>query len=206
MKISHGVVAWILVLSGATVHAQDSYMGIETGAAHADTQVDATAQAIANTVGSTVYYTYNPVTAAFRVFGGHRVDPLLRLELGYFRTANLTANYRFVSGGSYAYATESFSASGLDASVLLHPENSGWFGRVGVHASQLNASASYTDNRYRASVGLQRSGVGALAGLGFEYDRDTQNTIRYGWTRYFGVGGVSGADVDFISAAWMVKF
>ena len=202
MKKSTVVGAWILVLFGATVHAQDSYLGIETGAAHADTQVDATAQAIANTVGSTVYYTYNPVTAAFRVFGGHRVDPLLRLELGYFRTANLTANYRFNS----AYATESYSASGVDAAVLLHPENSGWFGRVGVHASQLNASASYTDINYRGSIGLQRSGVGALAGLGFEYDRDTQNTIRYGWTRYFGVGGVSGADVDFISAAWMVKF
>lgn len=202
MKKSTVVGAWILVLFGATVHAQDSYLGIETGAAHADTQVDATAQAIANTVGSTVYYTYNPVTAAFRVFGGHRVDPLLRLELGYFRTANLTANYRFDS----AYATESYSASGVDAAVLLHPENSGWFGRVGVHASQLNASASYTDINYRGSIGLQRSGVGALAGLGFEYDRDTQNTIRYGWTRYFGVGGVSGADVDFISAAWMVKF
>lgn len=202
MKKSTVVGAWILVLFGATVHAQDSYLGIETGAAHADTQVDATAQAIANTVGSTVYYTYNPVTAAFRVFGGHRVDPLLRLELGYFRTANLTANYRFDS----AYATESYSASGVDAAVLLHPEKSGWFGRVGVHASQLNASASYTDINYRGSIGLQRSGVGALAGLGFEYDRDTQNTIRYGWTRYFGVGGVSGADVDFISAAWMVKF
>jgi hypothetical protein len=196
-------IGWILGLVFSTcAHAQVSYIGIETAVAHADTKVPQTAQAIANTVGSTVYYTYNPVTAAFRVFGGHRVDPLLRLELGYFRTANLTANYRFNS----AYATESYSASGVDAAVLLHPENSGWFGRVGVHASQLNASASYTDNRYRASVGLQRSGVGALAGLGFEYDRDTQNTIRYGWTRYFGVGGVSGADMDFISAAWMVKF
>jgi hypothetical protein len=196
-------IGWILGLVFSTcAHAQVSYIGIETAVAHADTKVPQTAQAIANTVGSTVYYTYNPVTAAFRVFGGHRVDPLLRLELGYFRTANLTANYRFNS----AYATESYSASGVDAAVLLHPENSGWFGRVGVHASQLNASASYTDINYRGSIGLQRSGVGALAGLGFEYDRDTQNTIRYGWTRYFGVGGVSGADVDFISAAWMVKF
>jgi hypothetical protein len=77
---------------------------------------------------------------------------------------------------------------------------------VGLHASQLNSSASYTDSRYRASIGLQRSGVGALVGLGYEYERDTQNAIRYGWTRYFGVGGVSGADVDFISAAWMIKF
>jgi hypothetical protein len=25
---------------------------------------------------------------------------------------------------------------------------------------------------------LQRSGVGALVGLGYEYERDTQNTIR----------------------------
>jgi hypothetical protein len=77
---------------------------------------------------------------------------------------------------------------------------------VGVHASQLNASATYTDSRYRASIGLQRSGVGALVGLGYEYDRDTQNAIRYGWTRYMGVGGVSGADVDLISAAWLMKF
>ncbi len=201
---------WLLLFTwvcfGSLAQAQSSYLGIDTGVAHADTKVPETAQAIANTVGSTVFYTYNPVTAAFRIYGGHRMDRMLRLEAGYFRTANLTANYRFISGGSYAYATESYSASGVDAAVLLHPENSGLFARVGVHASQLNASASYTDSRYRASIGLQRSGVGALVGLGYEYDRDTQNAIRYGWTRYMGVGGVSGADVDFISAAWMMKF
>lgn len=188
--------------------AESSYLGIETGVVHADTKVPETAQALANASGpgSSVFYSYNPITAAFRIYGGHRIDPLIRLEAGYFRTANLTANYRIYSNNSSAYATESYSASGVDAAVLLHPENSGLFARVGVHASQLNASASYTDIAYRASIGLQRSGVGALVGLGYEYDRDTQNAIRYGWTRYMGVGGVSGADVDFISAAWMMKF
>lgn len=203
-NLSIGVILTLLLPTWAI--AQNSYIGIETGVAHADNQIPETAQAIANTVGSAVFYTYNPVSAAFRIYGGHRIDPLLRLEAGYFRTSNLTANYRFLSGSSYAFATESYSASGVDGSVLLHPDNSGLFARLGVHASQLNASASYTDNRYRASIGLQRSGVGALLGLGYEYDRDTQNTIRYGWTRYMGVGGVSGADVDFISAAWMIKF
>lgn len=201
---------WLLFFSlaclGPVAQAQTSYLGVETGVAYADNQVPETAQAIANTVGSTVFYTYNPVTAAFRIYGGHRIDPLLSLEAGYFRTANLTANYRFLSGSSFAFATESYSASGVDGSLLLHPNNSGLFARMGVHASQLNASASYTDSRYRASIGLQRSGVGALLGLGYEYERDTQNAIRYGWTRYMGVGGVSGANVDFISAAWMVKF
>jgi hypothetical protein len=203
-KLSISVI--LTLLSPVLANAQSTYIGIETAAAHADTKVPETAQAIANTVGSPVFYTYNPVTAAFRFYGGNRIDPLLRLEVGYFRTANLTANYRFISGSSYAFATESYSASGVDGSVLLHPQNAGFFARVGVHASQLNASASYTDNRYRASLGLQRSGVGALVGLGYEYDRDTQNAIRYGWTRYMGVGGVSGANMDFISAAWMVKF
>lgn len=206
MRSSHWLLPLALAWLGTAAQAQNSYIGIETAVAHADTKVPQTAQAIVNTVGSSVFYTYNPVTAAFRFYGGHRMDPLMRLEVGYFRTANLTANYRFISGGSYAYATESYSASGVDAAVLLHPQDTGWFGRVGLHASQLNSSASYTDSRYRASIGLQRSGVGALVGLGYEYERDTQNAIRYGWTRYFGVGGVSGADVDFISAAWMIKF
>jgi hypothetical protein len=205
MKIfSISVILTLLLPTWA--NAQSSYIGIETSVAYADNQVPETAQSIANTVGSTVFYTYNPVTAAFRIYGGHRIDPLMRLEAGYFRTSNLTANYRFISFGSYAYATESYSVSGVDTALLLHPQNSGWFGRVGVHASQLNASASYTDNRYRASIGLQRSGFGTLVGLGYEYDRDTQNAIRYGWTRYMGVGGGSGANMDFISAAWMMKF
>lgn len=100
-------------------------MGIETGLAHADTNVDEKAQIIANEVGDVVY-TYNPVTAAFRVYGGHRVDPLLRLELGYVRTANLTATYRFVGGS----ATESYSASGLDASATVY--YNGYLGAIGL--------------------------------------------------------------------------
>jgi hypothetical protein len=196
---------WMLSLVAATAfsaQAQDTYLGIETGLAHADTKVDETAQEIANAVGETVYYTYNPVTAAFRVYGGHRVDPLLRLELGYLRTANLTATYRFVGGS----ATESYSASGLDASVLINPEGSGLFARLGLHATELNASATVYYNGYLGAIGLKRSGTGMLLGLGYEQERDTQNAIRYGWTRYMGVGGVSGADVDLISAAWMIKF
>jgi hypothetical protein len=179
-----------------------TYVGIESGVARADTGVDDTAQAIANATGSTVFYTYNPVTVAFRVFAGRRVDPYLRIEGGYLRTGSLTAQYRF-SGGS---ATESYSASGFDASLLVNPADSGLYGRLGVHASELNASASVIYNGSLGAVGLKRSGTGLLVGLGYEYERDTQNAIRYGWTRYMGVGGVSGADVDFISAAWMIKF
>jgi hypothetical protein len=198
------VIFWLS--SSALANAQSSYIGVEAAVAHADMKVSNTAQSISNTVGSPVFYTYNPVTTAFRFYGGHRINPFLRLEVGYFRTANLSADYRFISNGSFAYAKESYSASGIDGALLFHPLDSGWFGRLGVHASQLNASASYTDSRYIANIGLKHSGVGALAGLGYEYDHDTNNAIRYGWMRYFGVGGVSGANVDFISVAWLIKF
>jgi hypothetical protein len=45
----------LVAATAFSAQAQDTYLGIETGLAHADTKVDETAQEIANAVGETVY-------------------------------------------------------------------------------------------------------------------------------------------------------
>lgn len=176
--------------------AQDrGYFGIEGGYTFADMKAKETAQTLADLSGSTVTYTYDKATPSLRLFAGFNLNKNFSAELGYFQTSSLDATYT-ITGAS---ASESYTASGADLSLVWRPAETGFFLKAGVHASKLKGEASITIGGITYDIaGDSKSGSGALVGLGYEQGIDKNLKWKIGYTFYDSIGGISSADAGTV--------
>ena len=114
-------------------HSQSSYFGIEGGWAFADIKADETAQALANASGRTTSYTYDKAAGMARIYYGTNVAKNIDVEIGYFATSDLKANY----SNSLGTASEKYNAYGIDVSAVYRPQPTGLFFKAGVHQSKI---------------------------------------------------------------------
>lgn len=76
-----------------------------------------------------------------------------------------------------------------------------------MHSSKLDGKASVTLNGTSYNVASQSaSGTGMLYGLGFSMPLEDGAALRYGYTHYSEIGGVKGADIDYVSVAYIIPF
>ena len=176
--------------------------GVEGGYAFVDIGAPATAQRLANLSGRTVTYTYDKADLYSRIFMGYDITEQMTAEVGYFASANLDATYR-ISGAS---ATEAYSAKGLDFSIIYKPAESGFFGRIGMHSSEISGAASITIGGTTYAAQASKSGTGYLLGGGYEAAMGGGLAWRASFTYLDSLGGLSGADATLYSISILKRF
>ena len=183
----------LLVFSGIAQSEEGKFrFGVEVWYGFADLGADETAKELATLSGSTVTYTYDKADLMGRIYGQYGISKNISAELGYFKSASLDATYT-ISGAS---ATESYDIAGFDLSAVYHSDQ-GFYGKAGVHYSEINGNASVTIGGTTYAAGATASGNGFLLGAGYEWESYT-----FGITYYDSVGGVSGSDVTFASIGY----
>ena len=165
--------------------------GIDGGYVFADIDAKNTAQAIANSTGSTTTVTYDEATWSLRPFASYGFTQLVSGEIGFFYTGDLDANYRTASGIT---ASESYNAYGLDLSAVYTAQG-GLFGKAGVTYGQVNGAASVRlSNGTTVNLSGYSYGFGTLVGIGYE----SPSGFRVGYTYYNDVGNLKGADFGML--------
>jgi len=165
-----GFCSLLISVFASNAQAEGGYFGIEGGLAFADIRADDTAQVLVNTFGGSVAYEYDAATLSGRISGGYGFNEMVGLEVGYFFTGDFDATYNGLSGGGVVYsAVETYSATGLDLSVLLHPMSGGFFLRLGMHNSEVEGVGTFNvPGLGSASAAATVSGTGLLVGLGYD--------------------------------------
>jgi hypothetical protein len=188
----------LAALAIGSVQAQN-FAGVEFGSATTDVDtadVRSQAQYLANLTGQTVRWTIDESTTNVRFFGGKQLNKQTKLEVGYFRTGDISVNYKGVVFGE---ASTKGSASGFDASVIHDPFSNGFFVKAGLHSSKV--SATYTESAYgfSESVSTSESGVGFLYGLGYEKQVADGINLRASYVFYNKIAGESSSDMSVIT-------
>ena len=173
--------------------AEDISLGVDLGFGFIDIGADDTAQTIANQSGSTVTASYDTGAWFGRIYGEYKIADSTYLDVGLFTTGDITAKYTL----SGATASESYSANGVDVSaVIKENDTEGFFFKGGMHSSTIDGNADVTISGTTYTAQATSSGVGFLAGTGYDYDDGT----RAGITFYSNLGGDSAAD------AWLIYY
>lgn len=179
-----------------------NYVGIEGGYAWVDIKAAETAQTLANISGRTTSYSYDKATPFGRLFGGFNVHQYVDIEVGLFTTGNLTANYT----NSLGSANESYSATGVDLSVVLRPSPTGFYAKLGAHSSRVDGNASVRISTASASASASKTGMGLFGALG--YDHKLTDTIvgSVGFSYYDKLGGMDGVNATVVTFGVAKKF
>ena len=179
-----------------------NYFGIDGGYAMVDIKAAETAQALANASGRTTAYSYNKGTSFGRLFGGVNVHKNVDIEAGFFTTGKLTANYSNTLGT----ASESYSATGFDLSVVLRPSPTGFYAKVGAHNSRVDGNATVRISTYSGSASASQSGTGMFAGLGYDFKFSNDVVGSVGYSYYDKIGGLTGVHASVLSFGIAKKF
>jgi len=198
MKIRNKIITLLLplfLIPSISAAQTKSGFGIEGGYAWVDTKAEENAQTIANLSGRTTTVTYDKATLAGRIFGYYDFNNQFGVQVGYFKTGSLDQTHT----NNALSATASYDATGIDLAGVFKPNNSGFFGKVGVHQSKVNGDAAITIGGTRYAVNAADSGHGFLAGIGFESPIDKNMAWTFGVTYYDNLGGLSDANATFVS-------
>ena len=208
--LSSITLAFVVIAGGAFADGEKSassgsYMGIEAGLGLSDLKAQQTAQAIADTVGSSVTYVVQNNYLTGRVFFGSEIMSSLALEVGAFAATGLEATYTLVSNGNTA--TEKYSTQGIDLVGVFTLPDTEFFVKGGIHRSKLQGDASITLSGTTYDVASQSaSGSGLVFGLGMNTPLGDGSSVRYSYTQYNDIGGVKGADMSNLSVAYVMPF
>jgi len=173
--------------------ANETNFGIDLGYGFVDIGADDTAQTIANLSGSTVTASYDTGAWFGRIYGDYKISDSTYIDVGFFMTGDVSATYTL----SGATATESYSANGVDiAAVIKENDKEGLFFKGGMHSSTIDGNANVTISGTTYAAQATASGIGFLAGGGYDYEDGSRAGISF----YSNLGGDSAADM------WLVYY
>lgn len=166
-------------LINAAEEGQFSF-GLEGGYSAVDLESEKSAQEIANAIGETVIVEYNTGLLVGRVFANYGITSNIDVEAGYFQSSTFSEKYTMASGS----ASIDYDFNGLDISALIKDE-SGFFGKAGMHSATLNGAASVVIGGTTVNLTAESDGTGPLIGAGYE-----SGNTRYSLTHYSDLAGV----------------
>ena len=155
--------------------------GVEAGYSAVDLESEKSAQEIANAIGETVTVKYNTGLLVGRIFVDYGITSNLNVEAGFIQSSTFSENYSMASGS----ADIDYDFNGFDLSALIKNE-SGLFGRVGMHSTTLNGAASVVIGSTTVNLTATADGTGPMVGGGY----DLENNVRYSITHYSDLAGV----------------
>ena len=182
----------IITFIHTSLKAQDGdvTVGLDIGYGFLDIGADETAQTIANLSGSTVTYSSDVGSWMGRVYGDLEIVESLYVDVGLFLTGDIEAKYTL----SGATVTETYSANGVDLSLVFKDGNEGFYLKGGVHSSTVDGNASITISGTTYAANAAASGSGFVFGGGYDF----ADGSRFGYTYYSDLGGLSKADLGYI--------
>ena len=198
MKIRNKIIAILLAVfftPTVSMAQTKSGFGVEAGYAWIDTRAPENAQAIANATGRTTTVTYDEADLAGRIYGYYDFNSQFGVQVGYFKVASLDQTHTNTAGS----LTLSYEANGIDLAGVFKPNNSGLFGKVGMHRSKVDGAATATSGGTRVALSAAQSGNGFLAGIGYESPIDKNMAWTVGITYYDSLGGLDEADATFVT-------
>ena len=183
----------ITLIFSSFVKADSISLGVDLGFGFIDIGADDTAQEIANISGSTVTASYDTGAWFGRIYGEYKIADGTYLDIGLFQTGDVTAKYTL----SGATASESYSANGVDISVVIKENDTeGLFVKGGMHSSTIDGNANVTISGTTYAAQATSSGSGFLVGGGYDYADGQRAGISY----YSNLGGDSAAD------SWLIYY
>jgi hypothetical protein len=191
--------------TGAMAQSQSiprNYVGIDGGYAFVDIKAEQTAQTLANLSGRTTTVVYDKAAIFGRLFGGINVHKNIDIEIGYFTTGNLKANYT----NSLGTADESYSASGFDISAVLRPEPTGIYLKLGAHNTKVTGQANVTIGSSSASANASQTGSGLFGAVGYDFKFANDLVGGFGFSYYNKIGGMSDVNATILSVGISKRF
>ena len=184
----------ILFFSTSLLNAAEGEFsfGLEGGYSAVDLESEKSAQEIANAIGETVTVKYNTGLLIGRIFANYGITSNMDVEAGYFQSSTFSENYSMASGS----ADIDYDFNGFDISALFKDE-SGLFGKAGMHSATLNGAASVVIGGTTVNLTAEADGTGPLIGGGYE-----TGNVRYAATYYSDLAGVD----DFLIFSIGFKF
>lgn len=175
----------VAVLAVGVAQAQMS-VGVEGGVFQAD--IDSAVASEIRSTGRSVSASIDDSSSGFRLFGSSPLNPKTNMEFGFFTHSDFSVQYDFTFVPLIASQTYSFS--GLDLSAVHKPFDGGFFVKGGLHASRYNIDTRLrnTSTRFSTSVNTSGTGVGFLAGLGYEVTVLEGVKARASFVRYMNIG------------------
>ena len=198
MKIRNKITAILLAvffMPAVSMAQTKAGFGVEAGYAWVDTRAEENAQYIANISGRTTTVTYDEADLAGRIYGYYNFNNQFGIQVGYFKTASLDQTHT----NNSLSATASYDATGVDLAGVFKPNNSGFYGKAGIHQSKVNGAASVTIGGDTVALSASDSGSGYLVGIGFESPVDKNMSWTVGITYYDSLGGLDQADATFVN-------
>jgi len=179
----------LFLTTNLKAESNETSFGIDIGYGFLDIGADDTAQTIANLSGSTTTVSYDTGAWFGRFYGDFKIADSTYIDIGLFATGDVSATYT-LSGAS---ASESYSASGIDAALVLKEDSKkeGLFVKGGIHSSTVDGNANVTIGGTTYAASATASGIGYVVGGGYDYDDGS----RFGITLYSDLGGQSKADM-----------
>jgi hypothetical protein len=103
-------------------------------------------------------------------------------------------------------ASESYSATGFDLSVVLRPEPTGFYAKLGAHNSRVDGNASVRISTYSASASASKTGSGFFGALGYDFKFTNDIVGSVGYSYYDKIGGLDGVNASVLSFGVAKKF
>ena len=196
-----------LATSGVAYAQSDFYLGVEGGFTFFSDTSDKVAKAYINELGaSTVEVEQERVGALIRPFVGFELADDIALELGLSVQSRKTTAEGTFGGGTFK---DTFKTSWriLDCSVLLHPNTSGFFARLGGHVTTIDtvfdrdgsgsvADGSYSDTEHNS---------GLILGFGYDW-KIGRGALRASFTHYSNMLGYEDESLNLLKVGYLFKF
>jgi hypothetical protein len=164
-------------------------VGVEGGFFQAD--IDSVVASEIRSTGQSVTATTDDSSSGFRLFGSAPISGKTDIEFGFFTHSDFSVKYNFTF--LPLVGTQTYSFSGLDLSAVHKPLNNGFFVKGGLHSSRydIDTQVRGTTTGFTSSVSTSDTGIGYLAGLGYEATLSQGVKARASFVRYMNIGGES---------------
>jgi OmpA-like transmembrane domain len=169
------------------------------------------ASILVSSVGGTASSTQDTGVSISRFYGGYALTENLGAEIGYLTTSQANATFSGVSRTGVAYSgNATYKVSGLDYAAVIRPSKAsgmnGLFFKIGGHSLSGDSSVNVISGAGAGAASSTVRGSGTLYGFGYETDISPKMAVRFGYTNYNKIAGVTGSDANIYSVGVNFKF
>lgn len=189
---------------------QKAYGGIEYAWVKFKDQTSI-ASVLVSSVGGTATSTQDTGIGVGRFYGGYAFTENLGAEIGYVTSSKANATFSGVARNGVAYSgNATYKVSGVDYAAVIRPSKAsgmnGLFFKLGGHSLSGDSTVSVVSGAGAGAASSSVSGSGTLYGLGYEADISPKMALRFAYTNYSKIAGVSGSDANIYTVGVNFKF
>lgn len=169
------------------------------------------ASILVSSLGGTATSTQDTGVGVGRFYGGYAFTENLGAEIGYVTSSKANATYSGVARNGVAYSgNATYEVSGFDYAAVIRPSKAsgmnGLFFKLGGHSLSGDSTVRVVTGAGSGAASSSVSGSGTLYGFGYESDISPKMAVRFAYTNYSKIAGVSGSDANIYTVGVNFKF